>query len=232
MSKLNKSCISFIDTLKTSFGYFKNHTEIKDHIDSIDEKTLGKDISESLFKYTTNILDIVNSDSLPSSADLKFLDSVTLFDKKLSLKLFKPENKKTKKVIVKHLSNMLAASFEFTSGSMLPQLSYDSSRTRDADSPLVIPNFSGINPMELMNNSKLTDMFSNDAELSSVVDKMTKKLVDSDIDPMQLLGNLMSGDINNPKVKDLIAGVQDDIKGMDKEKLEGIAKGITGMMQK
>lgn len=227
MSKAQDTCVKFIDTLSTCFEYFKNGQEIIKYIRETPSEEFGKELSQSLSKFASSILIVMNSDNVPTNAQIKFLDDVHLFKDKLHLKVFKPENKKTKKVIVKHLSKLLAVSLEFLapedSGFLDPP---------EAEVPTGLNLPTGFNPMDLMGNSQLTEMFTKNKELGSMVEKMTNKLMENKVDPMQLLGSMMSGDVNNEFVKGLFVDVENDMKSMDKDKLQEITKNIESVIKK
>lgn len=220
--------VDFLDILKKSFPYFQDHEKVSEYLNKNTEEIIGQGVSDSLFEYTTNILDIVNSDKVPSSIQVKFIEKIELFSGLLHLKVFKSENRKTKKVIVKHLSNLLAASFKYAKASIFNS-SFDKILKSNNSDTVFPPN---LNPMELMSDGKLMDMFSQNTELSSMVTRMTSKLMESKVDPMQLLGSIMSGNTQSGVVKDLFSDIENDIKKMDPEKLEGITKGIDDIISK
>jgi hypothetical protein len=219
----------FVDVLKKSFSYFTDYDKVKEYIDGCEEESFGSQVSSSLFSHTSSILDIVNSERVPSNTQVKFIEKVSLFGDTLHLKSFKSENRKTKKVIIKHLSNLLAASFKYAEASILNS-SFDKLLKGSGVDETQIPK--GLNPMELMNDSKLMNMFSENSELSSIINKMTTKLLDSKVDPMQLLGSIMTGNTQTGVLKDLFSDIEADIKEMDPTKLNEITNGIDNIISK
>lgn len=227
-STINTISLEFVETL-SKFTYFTNKAlPIMDYIKECETEDLGRGISNSLFSYTTDILNIVNSDKVPSNADVKFLEKITLFNKTLNLKDFKSENRKTKKVIVKHLSNLLAVSFKYAESDVMNKSFENLMKSVTVDSQLP----ANFNPMEMMNDGKLMDMFSQNNELTSIVNKMTTKLMDSKVDPMQLLGSIMSGNTQSGVLQSLFSDIENDIKNMDKDKLKDITKDLESIIKK
>jgi hypothetical protein len=208
MTDLKQLCVSFITTLST-FEYFKDSTRLLEYINAQDASVLGNGMAP-LIAFMPEILNIINSEQPQSNKKFKFLESITLFDGQLKLDIFKNENKNTKKAIVKHLSNLLAASYEYT---------------KNEFSSSVLPQFEG-KSMEGM-----IDVIQKSECLSGIIDKFSNKLTSSEIDPMQLLSSLMSGDINNSAVKGLIDEVQSDISKMDAKDIERLTAQIGSFMK-
>ena len=212
---LKESCIKFIDVL-ASFDYYKDaeSKKVRDFINKASEKgELGTDLT-SLLPFTKNILEITASNKVPSNVQVKFLDSVKLFGDTLCLRTFKSENRKTKKIIIKHLSNIIANLFS-TTGTIPKELEYILQNDEEIESSV----------------DSVLGMFQGNEELNGIVEKMTRKLTSGDMDPMQLLSSIMIGDTDNSKIQELIGDVKEDFEKMDKTKLEGINESITKVLQ-
>lgn len=211
MTTLFQAVSKFIDTLET-FEYF-DAAPVRTWLKDKDEETVGQELSKNLSKYISNVLDIVNSDKVPSNAQVRFLDDITLFGGTLNLGSFKAENRKTKRAIVKHLSNILAMSLQYSN---------------------TIPESMPVNPMALMSDPKIMDMFKSNGELSSIVKKMTDKLVSSKVDPASLLTSIMTGQSsgNDDFLKDMFSEIESDIKKIKPEDMNDITSNFEHLIGK
>ena len=202
MSKLKSTCISFVKTLG-NIDYFKETESLLEYIESVEEATLGKDNVYTLYKHLPCILELVNSEDVPGNKKFNFLNEVSLFNGKLKLELFKTENKKTKKALVKHLSNILKHSFEFTDSFPIDQSTFS-------------------NPMQLASNEEVLDTIKNNKSLANIVENLTNKLTNDNIDPLKLMSSIMTGDMSDSTIQGILTTVQNDISKIDKSELDAI----------
>ena len=107
--EFQETCTQFLEILKI-FDYItpSQLEKIKEYINdpSSTEKTAA-----ILYPYNKNLIDCCKN----TKSSYMFMNDIMLFDNHLSLKVFVKESKKTKKNIVKHLSNILTKSLPLVS---------------------------------------------------------------------------------------------------------------------
>ncbi len=205
-SDLKTSCKSFIESLKGTFDYFKNSEYIIEYINDTSDEELGTEIYKMLVPFNNEITNLLNT-SNQKNAHFKFLEKIVLF-KLLNLRDFKSENKKTKISLVKHLVKLLSVSTNFVNIELL-----ESVGTEITD--------------------QLTSLFNESPQLNNLVEKLTNKVKNDNINPMELLGSLVTGNTGgsgSSSIQELMSEIKTDISKINKNDLEGMTKNLCGIL--
>lgn len=197
--------LEFIESIDASFGYINKESleTIKRLLDNTDEN-LMKDTASMLYKYAINITDITSKQKLKNN-DFKFMNEIVLFQNTLHLNKFKSENKSTKKVLVIHLNNLLAASIH----------------TIDLS-------------IENMDIKGISETIENNTILSNLVNTLTEKLTSKNVDITSLLGSLLTNPErakDNPAFKEIFDIVEKDIQKIDKDSLQDMTNDLMKMLK-
>lgn len=186
-----------------------------------------------------------------------FLNGVTLFNNILKFRVFENESKNTKKDLIKYLYSIYMSCVflngELTSESFLNDKLKEFVLTIENEAktalnendikkpkervvpqptvthPTSIPSFTGMGDM-----GNIMESILGNKEILNIASDISQKMQNQQMNPMDMLSALMSGNIENSPLQGLVAEIQEkvDMKinngEIDKENLENQAKDIMG----
>jgi hypothetical protein len=195
---------NLINEIELAFEYIPS--ELVKMLKSLDiTDQLMDDFFKSLNKFDKQLIEtsFVLGDKKLSKETLNEFDEVVLLDI-LPFKLFKQENKNTKRSLIKHISNIYVVSNkdlldkckikqdkQLDEQIELAQLQQQQSQVQQQRSQVQQP--------ELVNqllNGGLGDILKSDA-LTNIVNNLSNKIRDENIDPTSLLMGMMTGQRNS-----------------------------------
>lgn len=187
---------NFINELDVSFEYIENIKELKEYVKRMEEDSSFSDrqkeeYCKTIEKYDEKIYNIIYKKA--KTADFEIMNDMKLFEGKLEMKIFKDENKNTKKNLIKHINSL-----------------YMVTRMGEMETMVKENGGKGIEyPKEM--EGVMKDIIGN-KEIMNIAQTLTKEFEKEKIDPMSLLTSLMTGKGDNRinKLVDKITKQLDD----------------------
>ena len=240
-----KKYMNKLDNNEIVFNEFVEYTAL--HL-----KTFEAQISSVLFSNKKIKRDYYN-----------FLNGVTLFNSILKFRVFENESKNTKKDLIKYLYSIYMSCVflngELTNENILndklnefvstieneaktalnendikqPKQKIVPQLTTPMTIPMSMPNLTGMGDMGSIMESILGNK-----EILNIASDISQKMQNQQLNPMDMLSSLMSGNIENSPLQGLVAEIQEkvDMKinngEIDKENLENQAKNIMGSISR
>jgi hypothetical protein len=188
---------NLINEIELAFEYIPS--ELVKMLKSLDiTDQLMDDFFKSLNKFDKQLIEtsFVLGDKKLSKETLNEFDEVVLLDI-LPFKLFKQENKNTKRSLIKHISNIYVVSNK----DLLDKCKIKQDKQLDEQIELaqLQQQQSQVQQPELVNqllNGGLGDILKSDA-LTNIVNNLSNKIRDENIDPTSLLMGMMTGQRNS-----------------------------------
>ena len=226
MSEINtkgyvKSCKMFLKAISESFKKV-SVDEVSALLDNDSSDLLDQieDTFHQLNNHVSKIAYCVNKFSKITTESVSFVSDITLFNGLLSLKFLEKENKKTKLVVIKHLDNIFSSTipFEFksreivkTSGSFNPLTSspLGGMLTQLLSNPALMNGLSGNNNNNNNNNNAQLPNLLQSEPLMNIMKKTTENMNTHNINPMNFLMEVLSGNISE-KSKMFAESITDD----------------------
>lgn len=213
---------TFTTELSLSFEYIKNSEQLESFHSSIskNEKLFTKfvkDTLELLKPYEACITNVVLTERKIKTSEYSFLSDLKLFNGLLDLSLFCNENKNTKKMLTKYLYSLYFSCFlhelsNFESLNLEGHLQSFMSNLQNTEqvdqSPLTSTETSSVSKQRNKSNSNnglesvMESMFSS-PDLFNIASELTEDLKSQNVNPMNLIQGLMSGNMDG-KVGDMI----------------------------
>lgn len=171
-------------------------------------------IINDLKPFEQLINEVVNTSGKIQSAKIKFLNNVVLFNGLLHFDIFEQENKATKIALIKYLHTIyLTANIGFIDADKLDETwaqnlaTYIDSIKQQSSKQITIPKND-------KNKNDSYDLFSSlmsNPEILNMAQELTNDLESQKVDPMSLLGSLMSGK-QDPKLTKLVSNITSKIE--------------------
>jgi len=254
-NELFKNVDSFINEIDLTMDYLDKSiiSDIKKYINKIknesDEfKLFIQYINEHICQFEAQISAILFSNKKIKSSYYDFVDNIILFNNLLHFKVFNNESKNTKKSMIKYiytiymscvflslehnnsdilsdkLSNFISKIQQEATNSLKEQdIKQDrSSRNTVRNTP---SNADGLNDINNLMNSILGNN-----EILNIATDISNKMKTQNLNPMSMLTNLMSGNIENSPLQHLVEEIQQKVEDkinngtINKETLENQAQ--------
>jgi hypothetical protein len=200
---------NLINEIELAFEYIPS--ELVNMLKSLDiSEQLLDNFFKSLNKFDKQLVDLCLEDKKLNKETINEFDEVVLLDI-LPFKLFKQENKNTKRSLIKHISNIYVVSNkslldkckikqdkQLDEQIELDQLKQQS-QVQQPELDQLKQQLSQVQHPELVNqllNGGLGDILKSDA-LTNIVNNLTNKIRDENIDPTSLLMGMMTGQRNS-----------------------------------
>jgi transcriptional regulator NrdR family protein len=240
---------NFLRELDISFDYINKDIirNIKKRVDATEDndilfKALYEEILSNLNGYD-NYFKIINKKV--KTKDMLFLNDIVLL--KLHFNVFDSESKNTKKTLVKYLDEFFTVSTFLKNVNnlgndnetmfneikkMVEQLIIPNTEKSEPNVDEIIKNFDHINNFDQINIttdnpifSQLNELIQN-KDIMSIANELTSEIHSSDLDPMSIMSSLMSGNLQDNKLNNLISSIGEKITkklndgDIDKDMLE------------
>jgi hypothetical protein len=205
-STVSKNCLEFINNIKRSFSYVQ--VDEMALLAQSDTKEFKQSVIDALYGYAAVMTRVSNGKV--KNNDFKFLNDITIMG--LSLSVFKGENKNTKRMIVSHLVNILAAGIQ------------DKDIVVPAGTLVPVPTGSAMKPSQ-DSLKELMSEIGKDNVLGTMIQDVSAKISSGQIDPNKLLATLLSnpsGAASDPAFKDIFDIVQRDVDKINPKSLDKI----------
>lgn len=234
-TQLFESINSFINEIELSFD-IPNLNDIKNYITLIEN---DNDILQSFIQTTHNSIlpynDTINkiiSNKKNKGSNYTFMNDITLFNELLSFSLFSKDNKNTKKQLLKYIYEIysscsfllyfndpakLQSLFNQLYNTTKPQLDLASQEPIQEITPIVIPQLSQNNSPNTPNTPNMGDFpdfiknFMNNNDIMNIAQEITSQIDHEQFNPTDILFSLMSGNITDGVIGNLITKVQSTI---------------------
>lgn len=188
---------NLINEIELAFEYIPS--ELVNMLKSLDisEQVLDN-FFKSLNKFDKQLVDLCLEDKKLNKETINEFDEVVLLDI-LPFKLFKQENKNTKRSLIKHISNIYVVSNKDLLDKCKIKQDKQLDEQIELDQLKQQLQQSQVQQPELVNqllNGGLGDILKSDA-LTNIVNNLTNKIRDENIDPTSLLMGMMTGQRNS-----------------------------------
>lgn len=256
--ELFKNIEKFMNEIDLTIDYLDKNT-VSSITKYMNKLLKNKNLFNEFVEYTTlhlKTFEVQISCILFSNKKIKrdyynFLNGVTLFNNILKFRVFENESKNTKKDLIKYLYSIYMScvflNSELTNGSILSDklkefvltiqneaetaLNENDIKWPKEKKPttprLLIPEFSGMGDM-----GNIMESILGNKEILNIASDISQKMQNQQLNPMDMLSALMSGNIENSPLQGLVAEIQEkvDMKinngDIDKKNLENQARDI------
>ena len=202
-----------------------------------------KSFSETVKPFEQELYKIAFGQQKLKRTNFKFMENLALFNNNLNFSVFNNENKNTKKTIVTYLNTMyLSCAFTYLNiddNTPLSQLSNElnqfissvSNRNNEDEIEEIKP----LNSSPKKNPSDIFGSLLSNQQLMSMADDISKTIQHENIDPMSLIGSIMSGKPNK-KLNKLLNKVSKNIESklesgeLNKDELQEQANSIMNVI--
>lgn len=259
LTNLSQTFEKFICELELSFEYIPSeHREKLQSLTSVESfkenPELLHQLNSVLGQFSEQICKIQFAKTKISTNDYKFLKNIKLFDF-FSFELFLPENKNTKKSLVNYLySFYIFSSASEENSEALEMISKIEKELTEQETNNDIGTSSGArkskkqleqvtknlrkNPTAMNEVNKLMSDLMGNKEIMSIANDVSKQFQEKNIDPSKIMSSLLSGNLNNPELKDIFENVSNTIEqkindgSIDKNALESQTNSIMSQISK
>ncbi len=213
-----------------------------------------KAVYEQLKPYESNLYQTCYVNKKVRTAQLGFLDNIVLFNGTLNFDMFKNENKNTKITLTNYINSIyMACSFSKFGASgdfsvdgfrkeldaFMSQLQARTERAKDIEQPVASSSKKKRHVHRRQKKNGIDDIFGSlmaNPQILNMAADITKDLENEQLDPMALLGSLMSGK-PDAKLNNLVSNLTNKLEQkissgeINKDELENQAKNIMNAVQ-